>query len=165
MLSDGRRSGRGKSLVLLLIVTACLLLWGCGSSGGEDVVNLTGAGPDGGAPADATAQVIYNPTLVGEAVAGIEPVSENVTAFQITGYDAGGEVVYGPASFDKVPIVDLDLPITTTSLKIEDMAGPTAVGEFQVNLDLSEGATVLLTDNDLIPVNGPDNGGGLTGAP
>jgi hypothetical protein len=91
MLSDGRRSGRGKSLVLLLIVTACLLLWGCGSSGGEDVVNLTGAGPDGGAPADATAQVIYNPTLVGEAVAGIEPVSENVTAFQITGYDAGGE--------------------------------------------------------------------------
>jgi hypothetical protein len=50
-------------------------------------------------------------------------------------------------------------------VRIEDMAGPTAVGEFQVNLDLSEGATVLLTDNDLIPVNGPDNGGGLTGAP
>ena len=150
------RMGRKGSLMLTLL-TALLLLAGCGSSGGAFVatggVPNTGPGPTGsgddGALNSSSSDVTLNFQLA--QAQGIVPLT--VTDFRFTGFNGSGGIVFGPVTRGKAAEVTLqNVPTSTTLLQIEYLEGALVIGESEVPLSLTGGEDEEIDVNNITPV-------------
>lgn len=70
-----------------------------------------------------------------------------VDQLRLTGFDANGQVVYGPAVRPKSSSIVLsDIPITTTLLQIEYLAGGNVIGLARLPVALQAGQTLVVND-------------------
>lgn len=126
-----------RAVRLVLTLVAALALAGCGGGGGGAVSGVSSGAPSGSTAGLSSTVVLRFPDA--------PVVREAVTAYRVTGYNAGSPMLFGPSVFPSAPAIVLTLPNTVTSLFIEPMAGtrPTDAVVVQVRLD---GSIVNIAD-------------------
>lgn len=128
-----------RSLALLL----CLLILPLAGCGSDDDVSVL----DDGAAGE-TGIIIYNTVLA-------KAVPSSVVQFRFSGNDASGTPVFGPSFTAKQPSIELIVPRSLTRLTVEYLDSTGAVvGIVNVNVNLSGGGPVTITDPDFISPGG-----------
>lgn len=123
-------------LILLLLVPS---LSGCGGS------NET-SGSGSVTPLDtATIQVRH---VLERAV------PSSIDSFRFSGFDANGQIVFGPDTRTKKDLIVLTgVPLTTRLLQIEYLSKGVVVGIFRTEVELSSGEILKIEDPDWVDVN------------
>lgn len=121
---------------LVGMVSVCLFLAGCGSSGGDSPAPTTTTGT----------QLTVQTGLVRLVSVLARTVPSQVTHFRVTGFDANGAVRFGPETVTKAATVEFTIPTTVNRLQVEYLAGTTLVGLGSTSLTVEAGQTTELSN-------------------
>lgn len=134
---------RTKVFLGLCVLLCGLLMYGCGSSGDDDLANIN----NGGGNNPNTGTVSLNFQL-------LRAVPANVDSFVFTGLDSSGAVVYGPQTTAKAAQITLTgVPTSVVTLRIDYVAAGQVVGQANVTVSISAGATTTINDPDFSDVS------------
>lgn len=143
----------------LLGITLCLVLFlpGCGGSGNasttsgldssissptsDDVPNPDPTLPVPDAPQPQTTSLVFRFTLQPRSL------PSSVDELRFSAYDAENQLVYGPESRERSPVLQLDdVPLTATQVLVELLSQGQVLGLYSQSVDLSQDQTLEIID-------------------
>lgn len=120
-------------------------LWVAGCGGDSVVVNQSVTPAPEPVP---TGRVLVNFDLQPRIIPNV------VNQFRFIGFDANGQVVYGPKVFDKASDITLEgVPVTIARLRIELLSNGLIFGLYETGLSVTENDTTVVDDVDWLNVN------------
>lgn len=157
------RSFTQRCVAVLLVAS---MLAGCGSGSNVTGFSPTNANTASTAAANAIVNVDFNTTVTAKASATVITIlPADVNQFRVTGYDANGTVIYGPALLPRLEnnILTVHVPVATTLLDIVGMAAGKDVTGYATRVTLSANSIVNIGADQVQVITGPTGPTGTNG--
>lgn len=125
---------------LLIILAALLGESGCGGGGPSGPVTTA-------VPVPTTAKLIIDSVLQ-------RAIPREINTIRVTGLDSDGQLAFGPTDIAKKAHIELEIPVTVATVRLEYLRAQTVVGRYEQSVDPSSGE-VVITDPAWVDVAPP----------